>query len=149
MKEQDLIKAQDFRIGNFLNINVDGFIRNVRIIKIKKFSCKVEFLYNQDDHKEKAEFKVLYKNAYGIKIDEKWHELFCAEKVNDKRFVYSIRDVRFVFNHDLTKDVWWVEYFNNSIYLSMPIEIKFVHELQNFIYANTGNELIIRESWQN
>ena len=114
------IKAQELRIGNFLEVG--GNIWTVSDI----FSNPDELYF-----KENENYNHLL-NAVGIPITEEWL----------LRFGFS--------NENLLDEYYLEPYYFNIIDMTLDIggiyvDLKYIHQLQNLIHALTGKELELKK----
>jgi len=129
------MKATELRIGNLITVK-DAFL------KVSEISEK--YITIEDPITGLYEFEV--ELALPIPLNRDWHRAFNAIEISEKSFSYPYRKAEFILDYNYQRDIWWVEYqdHNNQKVISLPAEIKYVHELQNFWRFNTGEELEIK-----
>jgi len=127
-----IIKAQELRIGNFLY--VAGNIWTVSDI----FSNPDELYF-----KENENYNHLL-NAEGIPITDEWLLRFGFEQTYKSQFRTKYDYIDPVFGFDFDKD-GITNGMQGFRYYDRYIDLKYIHQIQNLIHANTGKELELKK----
>jgi hypothetical protein len=155
------IKASDLRIGNLVMTN-NSMYRDESVGKIA--------VITQIDSKRTCEeikgtvslylIEDIWKDTYGqwliyiepIPITEEWLLKFGYNCVNNTKMVFKLyhNDENADFSSLILKEVGnnpiWVYSVNNRWTINpFPIDLKYVHQLQNIYFALTGEELIMKQ----
>jgi len=128
------MKANELRIGNYVNImndTVDDEYVKV-IVTIRRNFAEIECNEDQDSFE--------YHEIQPIPITEEWLVKFGFNKCNYKTVYHAPNSTIFLLNgravkHYKRQDV---EYFRM---VREDVNIKYIHELQNLVFALTGVEL--------
>lgn len=132
------MKASELRIGNYLNDSING------IVQIEMFYGTESFQMRSIDPDE--DVTIPLDSCKYIPLTEYWLIKFGFKTRIGKfgREVYWISLNNFHVDLHMDKSLGAGYYFMlNDIQYSKPLE--FVHELQNLVFALTGEELILKQ----
>ena len=155
------MKAKELRIGNYVGSAFNKMKIPAIVTSLSEYYCETFYMYSIPDIRMLADFQTVgYKDIYGIPLTEKWLYTFGFEKI-EKRPSGSIyrhsvpisssivspdhyRAGFFdIYSRDQRKTVKRLEY-HKYYYLGRDMEFEYIHQLQNFYYALTGNEIELK-----
>lgn len=134
------MRAEELRIGNYVEYNLssgafyDGTeINPIKIITINSDKDFCNFIKLDDDTDNVYDFDEIRL----IPLTEEWLKKFGFKYFEpQKGFIYNIH-FRLVFKSDFIVNQFSL-YIDGNLW---PIDIKYVHQLQNLYYVLTGVEL--------
>lgn len=124
------MKANEIRIGNWINISQCGINAKVDVIGIKRFCIE-----NRDIDLNDADTSFALNEASPIVLTE---ETLLKNRFEIKPFSLGLTYDRFRFIWKPEYKYWYVVDRYSDSYLT---KIEYVHELQNFIFVLNGKEL--------
>ena len=136
------IKASDLRIGNLVIYSNGSIV--FKVIGISEFGIDIE--------NEVEKTYIEYDEFEPIQLTEEWLLKFGFNCVNNTKMVFKLyhNDKNADFSSLILKEVGnnpiWVYSVNNRWTINpFPIDLKYVHQLQNIYFALTGEELIMKQ----
>ena len=125
------MKNSEFRIGNYIESHIN---EDCKITTLNNFYLDLEPLNGEPTYNDR------YTTIKGIPLTKEW-------------LIRLDFEIQMISDH--TKDDYWIHnklpedmsyylpYFNMDIYIG-DVSIKYVHQLQNFYFSLTGEELEIK-----
>jgi hypothetical protein len=144
-KNKEEMKANELRIGNFINDLEDRYDPNIYVVARIESSEYTSWNSGEEynviasclDPEKKGYFEI---RPHGIPLTEEWLLKFGFEKIKNNGIDYELHDCVISFEAEW---MWISESKLNEVRTLIP---KHVHQLQNLYFALTGKELELIEN---
>jgi len=138
------MKVEELRIGNYINweqtTHVVSGLPNLNMIS--------SYWVKDNIPQEENEYRGFIKEAKPIPLNEEWLLKFDFEPFFGLGLVkrgLSMDGTVAHFSFDYCRLGEQANYLENDDFVEIPMEVKYVHQLQNLYYALTGEELTLNE----
>jgi hypothetical protein len=124
------MSPEELRIGNFISIANDpspplGVVRAI---------LPEEIQYNLPGTIEVHTCPI--DQVRGIYVTPAWLTKLGLIKTKDpNKFGYKVGDAGFIFTYTKIKECCYIQFKNKEMITYLPYELRYVHQIQNFIYA--------------